>query len=319
MRFVYLAALLSCAAFAEQNVERVLTCSHCSTAQDVAEVATVLRSVLDIREVSTDPDGKTVTLRAAQGQLEAAEWLVKQIDRAPANPQISADLSKLEYRLAADDSVRVFFAPNAPGFQEFQESATVMRSIAEIRRVFTYNSPRAIVARGTDQQMTMAEWIHREFARAPNQTPAGQLQVGPDDNIRVFYLPNAPTLQDFQEMATVMRSTAEIRRLFTYSWPHAIVLRGTDEQLRMADWMYHEFTRAPNAAAAGELHISGGETLRVFYLPNTPSVSAFQKEVVEVRKTTGIRRVFTVNRPRAVYVRDTPDKVSQAATLFATM
>jgi hypothetical protein len=275
---------------------------------------------MEIRDVSTDTDKKTVTFSASPQQIAAAEWIFRQIDRAPADPKAApADLSKLEYRLGDGDIMRVFFAPNTTGLQDFQEMATVMRSIGEIRRVFTYNSPRAIVARGPDQQMTIAEWIHREFTRPSNQPSAVELRLGADDTIRVFYLPNAPTLQDFQEMATVMRSTAEIRRLFTYWQPHAIVLRGTDEQIQMAQWMYREFTRTANQPAAVELRISGGETLRVFYLPDTQTISAFQQQVVEMRKTTGIRRVFTVNRPRAVYVRDTPDRVAEAAKLLAQM
>ena len=56
-----------------------------------------------------------------------------------------------------DNVVRVFYIQNATSVQEFQEIATAVRSLTEIRRVFTYNAQRAILMRGTPDQIALAE------------------------------------------------------------------------------------------------------------------------------------------------------------------
>ena len=48
-----------------------------------------------------------------------------------------------------------------------------------------------------------------------------------DDVVRVFYLANTGTVQEFQEVATLVRSIGDIRYTFTYNAPKAAALRGT--------------------------------------------------------------------------------------------
>jgi general secretion pathway protein D len=56
-----------------------------------------------------------------------------------------------------DDVVKVFYVTNATSVQEFQEIATAIRTVAEIRRVFTYNAQRAMIVRDTVDKVALAE------------------------------------------------------------------------------------------------------------------------------------------------------------------
>lgn len=56
-----------------------------------------------------------------------------------------------------DNVVRVFYIKNATSVQEFQEVATAVRSVTEIRRVYTYNAQKAILVRGTADAVALAE------------------------------------------------------------------------------------------------------------------------------------------------------------------
>jgi hypothetical protein len=51
---------------------------------------------------------------------------------------------------------------------------------------------------------------------------------------RVFYLPHTATVQDFQKLAVTVRTTAAIRRVFTYNSARAMAVRGTLNQLDLA-------------------------------------------------------------------------------------
>jgi general secretion pathway protein D len=63
---------------------------------------------------------------------------------------------RLDYE---DEVVRVFYVGNATSVQEFQEIATAVRTLADLRRVFTYNAMRAMVVRGTKAQVALAEKV----------------------------------------------------------------------------------------------------------------------------------------------------------------
>ena len=56
-----------------------------------------------------------------------------------------------------DEVVKVFYVTNVTSVQEFQEIATTIRTVAEIRRVFTYNAQKALIVRGTADQVALAE------------------------------------------------------------------------------------------------------------------------------------------------------------------
>jgi general secretion pathway protein D len=56
-----------------------------------------------------------------------------------------------------DEVMRVFYAPNASSVQEFQEMANAIRTVTEVRRVFTTNAGRAIIVRGTADQVALVE------------------------------------------------------------------------------------------------------------------------------------------------------------------
>ena len=60
-----------------------------------------------------------------------------------------AEDNATKHRDYDDEVVKTFYITNATSVQEFQEIATAIRTVAEIRRVFTYNAQKAIVVRGT--------------------------------------------------------------------------------------------------------------------------------------------------------------------------
>src|SRR5260370_1154820 len=79
----------------------------------------------------------------------------------------------------------------------------------------------------------------------------------------VFYLADPPTIQQFQELVTLVRSIADIRRLFTYNAPRAVVVRATADQIGLADWLFNQLDKPANLQAPGQLGeyrlIGGGD------------------------------------------------------------
>lgn len=64
-----------------------------------------------------------------------------------------------------------------------------------------------------------------------------------DDVVRTFYIKNSTTVQEFQEIATAIRTVADIRRAFTYTGQNAIVVRGTQDAVGLAEKLVHDLDK----------------------------------------------------------------------------
>ena len=187
-------------------------------------------------------------LRGTADQVALAEWLFNELDK-PANRQALAQQKQgsaiHEYRLSGgtDNVARVFYLTHIETPQDLVELATTVRTIGDIRRLYSHNALGAVVVRGTADQVALAEWLFNELDKPANrQTDAQQYQDsatyayrapegGDDTAVRVFYLTHAPTVQRLLEIATQLRRETGVRRLYSYSALKALALRGSPDQL----------------------------------------------------------------------------------------
>ena len=68
-----------------------------------------------------------------------------------------------------DQVVKVFYVTNATSVQEFQEIATAIRTVGDIRRVYTYNAQKAMVVRGTVDQVALADRLIRSLDKPKSE------------------------------------------------------------------------------------------------------------------------------------------------------
>src|SRR5450759_1795154 len=61
--------------------------------------------------------------------------------------------------------------------------------------------------------------------------------------VKVFYLTNITTAQDLTEIASAVRGITEMRRLFTYSAQNAIIVRGTVDQVGLAEKLIQDMDK----------------------------------------------------------------------------
>lgn len=64
-----------------------------------------------------------------------------------------------------------------------------------------------------------------------------------DSVVRVFYLSNLTTPQELQEVTTTLRTVADIRKVFTYNTLSAIIVRGTADQVLLAEKLVNDLDR----------------------------------------------------------------------------
>jgi general secretion pathway protein D len=64
-----------------------------------------------------------------------------------------------------------------------------------------------------------------------------------DNVVKVFYLRNITSVQEFQEIVTAVRSITDIRRMFTYNAQNAVMARGTPDQIALAEKLFHDLDK----------------------------------------------------------------------------
>jgi hypothetical protein len=213
--------------------------------------------------------------------------------------------------------------------QGMKEIGTVIRAMINTKDGSVDTAEKSLSLSGTEAQIAFAEWLmnvlDRPFQLSQRQNRHEYKMSNTDDFTRVLYVANAETIQQFQEIATAMRSTADIRWLFTYNAQRAMVARGTADQMALAEFLTNRFdvdsAPAPNSAEF-EFQMRTGapeNVVHVFYLPNTKSIQSFQEVVTSVRSVTDLRRMFTYNTPRAVAARGTAEQINLASWLFAQL
>jgi hypothetical protein len=235
MRTIVLGLAVITAVASAQDRDRTFFLTHTSTVQQFQEVATAIRTIADIKQISTENDQKRVTVRASAPQIAMAEWLFNELDNPAVQPSVLH-----EYRVpgTVDDVVRVFYITGAPTTQDFQEIATLVRTISNITRVFTYNAPKALVVRDTAAQIQLAEWLVKELEQpAPSSTHEFRVQGSNADLVSVMFLPHTASVEAFQKSAVQIRTATQITRMFTCNGPRALAARGTPDQIAMAQRM----------------------------------------------------------------------------------
>jgi hypothetical protein len=330
-RFVITALCVS-AVFAQppaaEPLERVLHLTLAETDQQLQEIATDIRGITEIPQVSVNTAHKTLTLHGTAAQIAVAEWLMNQwTNSAPV--QGPENQAAHQYHLSSDDIVRVFHLAHAPTPRSLQEVATIVRSTADIRRLFTYNAPSVITVRGGASQIGLAEWLVNELDQPANQVAwrTASQEYRPsstvDDLVRVFYTAHTGTSAGLQEIATDVRSIADIRRLFTYNQSTALIARGTAAQLSLAEWLVKELdqpaNQPPRTPITHEYRPSGtvDDVVRVFFLTHAESPQRLQQIATEVRSVTEVKRIFTYNAPRALTLRGTAAQMALADRLIS--
>jgi hypothetical protein len=234
---------------AQQSQDRVFHFAHVDTAQGFQEIATTIRAVVDIRELFVDVAQRSLAVRGTADQLALTDWLFSQLDTS-GNGQPAAqnqNSAANEYRMTGtDDVVRVFYLPPTETTQGVQEIMTLLRTVADFRRIFGCTAQRAVALRGTADQVALSEWLlsQLETPRSGNSTTQEYRVPGSSDDVaRVFYLTHTETPRGVQEIAKLIRTTAEIHRVFFYSGSRALAVRGTVDQVAQAERIIQEMDK----------------------------------------------------------------------------
>lgn len=301
------------------------------------EVATILRTVADIKGLTIDSAASTVTVTGTPDELVTAGWLLHQLDRpAPADPSVpSPGANSAQYVMPgkSDDVMRVFHlnhvASKTP--QPIQEILTVLRTVGDIQKVFNDTALSDLVVRGKANELALAEYLINGLDVKPgtitvaaspefHYTASPSYPRGPEV-VRVFYLTHSSTPQQMQEILTTLRTVADIQKVFNYTPLSALTIRGTASDLATCEFLIGKLDLPADAKnlVPDEFtipaNVQGGNVIGVYY-PASLGAKKLMAAVTLLRDSLQLNKTFMKSSPPTLIYRGTADQIAKAEQLI---
>ena len=299
MRLTAAILLLSAIAFAD---ERTLPLVNPASPQGAQEMATILRTVIDIGKVNINSAPASLTIQGTTDQFAAADWIVRQLDR-PAGWQLSeserAVPAAREFRMAPAPRIgnvlRIFYLSDTSNLG-VQEELTILRTVLDTSKVFLFSPLHALVYRERDAEADDVEWMLSAL-ESHSTTPLYKLLGGQPSNMaRVFALPSDMTAPEVNRIVRDLRMPPySIAKIFQRTSPPTIALRGTAAQLDQAE----------RVIAEGGVPVAPGSE-RTVTLLNAPPATAMKELVTIVRTVVDARNATISADPGSLILQGTP-------------
>jgi hypothetical protein len=298
--------------------EKVFYFTHLDTQQAMQEVTNLVRGVGDIRDVSLDVAKRSLTVQGTAEQISAAAWLTGEMDKAESVPG-ARDFSFSDPKAPL---AQVVYLSHVDNPREFQDVVNAIRSAIDIQRCFPMGQQKAIVLRGPADQVKAADWLLGVLDQ-----PAGvqAAAAGHDYRLaeadwnargglvlRAAFLTNVDTPQALQEITNGIRSMADIQRCYPNFSHRVLVMRGTDEQMALVEWLVNQFN-APAGLDTKEYKVSGtvNQIVQLAHV-DVGAPESLSATISEISTKTKMTRVFPLPARSAVAMRGTADQLAQA-------
>jgi len=334
-------ATLAFASFA--HAQKTFDFTNKPSPQGLQEVATVLRTVGDIKSLSVDAAAATVTVTGTPDELATAGWIIHQLDQpAPPDPAIpSPGANSAQYVMPgkSDDVIQVFHLNHVSSKtpQQIQEILTVIRTVGDIQKVFNDTALSDLVVRGTANQLALAEYMVNGVDIAPGTVAvaaspefhyswSGYDRSGParlNDVVRVFYMKHATTPQQTQEILTTLRTVIDLQKVFNYTPLSALTIRGSVSDLAASEFIIRSLDLPadakglPNATVEFNIpaNLAGGNVIGVYY-PAHIAGKDLMSTVTLLRENLQIGKTFLKTAPATLVYRGTADQIAKAEQLI---
>jgi hypothetical protein len=229
---------------------------------------------------------------------------------------------------AGDSVTQVLSFSSADTSQTMQEITNAIRSIGELPQTSLQTASRSLTIQGTPSSEALGDWLFQQLD-APQSAPPQDSQVdsypglsGASDQLRIFRLAHPVGAQAFQELVNAIRTVPEMSKVFPCASKSAIALRGTADQLALAEWLFKQLDQPPalpgQPRAERQFHsaLSRLPEVRVLYFAHATTAPEQQPVVNAVRTIPELIHVFPVIAQGAIAMGGPADRIALADWLF---
>jgi hypothetical protein len=156
---------------------------------------------------------------------------------------------------AGDNVTQVLTFSSADTPQAMQEIAYAIRSVAQLPQTSLQTASRSLTVQATPASGAIANWLFQQLD-APQAAPPQVSQIDTysalteaSDQLRIFRLAHPAGAQAFQGLANAIRVVPDMSQVFPCFSKMAIAVRGTADQLAVAEWLFKELDQRSPAWA----------------------------------------------------------------------
>jgi type II secretory pathway component GspD/PulD (secretin) len=212
---------------------------------DINEIAVGFQLLADLKQIWCNIAQKAIIVRGSATQMEAAAWLLAELDKQPAARPSSSPAHPVSF--PPGQAIRVFYPKNLQTPLELQELNFAMRTVAGIGRILLFDRWMALALRGTPDDVALAGWLISELDSEPITSGATRMYWAPNprvgDVVEVFHLKNIATPRDHQEIADILGKKANIQCRVVCTRPNAVIARGTPANMALAEELIKSWDR----------------------------------------------------------------------------
>jgi hypothetical protein len=136
---------------------RVFYLAHSSQPQQIQEILTNLRTVLDVQKVFSFTPLPALVLRSSPQIVAASEWMIRSLD-LPADAKTATQEFTASPTMPGGSSLQVLYPANLKG-PALMQTLTALRSDVGIRKAFLKTTPATLVMRGSADEITKADQL----------------------------------------------------------------------------------------------------------------------------------------------------------------
>ncbi len=205
--------------------------------------------------------------------------------------------------------------------RSLQEAATVVQTVAPTPKVSIDASAAILNFRGPVEAVDFAEWLLPQLDKIAGDDAIHEYGLPSGDIGRVIFVPAAQTPQALQELVTILRTVADVQKIFIFSANHAIILRGPDWQIAFAAWITDQVTQSGQQKpdpAPREFTIGGpdfkpvGHGARVNFLTAMTLPQQMQELLTLLRTVGDIQKIFNYTATHALVLRGVDSDLQRA-------
>ena len=298
-----------------QTSEKVIYFAHVDTPQALQEFTSMVRSVSDARLVSVDVAKRSLTVSGTADQIAVAGWLAAELDK-PGGATGTRDFPLNDPKAPV---TQVIYLSHIDSPRDLQETVNAMRALVDVQRLFPLNQQKALVMRGSPEQVAAADWLIGLLDQ-----PAGSLSATPPDYrlpqtawdprggliMRVAVLTHVDAPQALQDVTNAIRFMTDLTRCFPWG-RRVLVIRGNEDQIAMVDWLLKQFN-GPAGQGTKEYKMSGadGKMAQLAYV-NAGTPESLKETAAQIRAQASAL-VFPYPALHVLAMRGTADQLARA-------
>jgi hypothetical protein len=190
--------------------------------------------VADLQRLFPYQGQKVIVGRGSAEKIALADWMVQQLFPADGTvPSGDSPVYPAPFLVGPGEqrsnlAVRIFRMDPKSTNAELTSMVTAIRTVADVQRLFPFESGKAVIANSPPEKMAVAEWLIHELGKPsdPQATHETSLAGVSDGVVRVFYTSQPSTPADLTALVS-SRS--------------AVVLRGRPDQMSTAEALVTKF------------------------------------------------------------------------------